>query len=228
MRIQLPPVDQPQLIREFFYDHLVGATVRVALRPPSAEWISGWCRMRGAVVPAGHDPAYEADVYLVDRKIDALAYQDAAFPRPASAGGSAPARGLRIARWRDPHSGDRTYAAAGTQPAPGYMADEQTFTVAASPSGESAVALYLCNAPLQRPSSPEHFLSTDAACEGQEKVMLLGYISAERDGLTPRALLRCLVTVQSPLRTGPRNLIGIDVRECRSQSIEAVLGYVGG
>lgn len=228
MRVQLPPADAPQPFQEFFYDHLAGATVRVALRPPSAEWLSAWCRMAGAAAPAGHTLPYEGDVHLANRKIDAAAYQDAAFPRPASTGGATPAPGLHIGRWRDPHSGDRTYAAAGTLPARGYIADGPGFAVAASPSGESAVALYLCNFPLQRPSSPEHFLSTDAACEGQEGHGLLGYVSARRDGLTPRALIRCLGTVQSPLRTGPRHLIGTDVRECRGHDIESVLGYVEG
>jgi hypothetical protein len=79
---------------------------------------------------------------------------------------------------------------------------------------------------LKRPDSPEHFLSTDENCEGQEKVALLGHISATRDGRTPRALLRCLMTVQSKLRTGPRHLATSDVLECRNHSIELVLGFV--
>lgn len=228
MRVQLPPTDAAQAFQEFFYDHQAGATVLVALRPPSAEWLGAWCQMAGTAVPAAHTLAYEGDVHLANRKIDAAAFQDAAFPRPASTGSHTPAPALHNGRWRDPRSADRTYAAAGTLPAPGYIADGPGFAEAASPLGESAVALYLCNFPLQRPSSPDHFLSTDAGCECQERLGLLGYLSARRDALTPRALIRCLGTVQSPLRAGPRHLIGTDVRECRGHPIESVLGYVEG
>jgi hypothetical protein len=227
MRIHLPAIHPPQPFHEFFYDHLMGSQVRVALRPLSAEVLTAWCRLAGAAVPTGYSQAYEGDVYLIDRKIDAAAYLDREFPRPARPDGRASAPAKSISRWFDPYSGDRTYSTTGTKPVAGYVLEGQPFAVRASPGADS-LGLYLCNFPLQRPSSPEHFLSTDGACEGQEKISLVGHISSTRDGQTPRALLRCLGTVRSALRTGPRHLATTDVLECRDHAIEAVLGYVEG
>ncbi|MBT9551791.1 MAG: hypothetical protein IV088_13140 [Hydrogenophaga sp.] len=152
---------------------------------------------------------------------------DREFPRPQAQGDGLAAPSRRIARWFHAHSGDRTYAPTGVNPGAGYVVDGPPFAVLQSPVADS-VGLYLCNAPLQRPASPEHFLSTDPACEGQEKVALLGHIRSSRDGQAPRSLLRCVVTVQSALRTGPRHLATPDVLECRGHAIESVLGYVAG
>lgn len=227
MQVRLPPVEPPhppQPFQDFFYDHLVGSTVRVVLRPPGAGHVGERCRMDGGV-PAAQAPVQEGDVFLLGRKIDAAAYTDRGFPRPPVLEDGAPIR--RISRWFDAHSGDRTYGPAGVKPDVGYEVEGPAFAVLSSP-GAGSVALYLCNAPLQRPSSPEHFLSTDPACEGQETVALLGHIRSRRDGQAPRALLRCVGTVQSPLRTGPRHLATPDVLECQDHAIEAVLGYVAG
>ena len=71
MRIHLPAIHPPQPFHHFFYDYLTGSQVRVALRPPSAELLTAWCRLAGAAVPTGYSQAYEGDVYLTDRKIDA-------------------------------------------------------------------------------------------------------------------------------------------------------------
>jgi hypothetical protein len=227
MQVRFPPVDPPhppQAFHEFFYDHLMGSTVRVVLRPPTAEQLGDLCRMAG-VASTVRLPVLDGDVVLQDRKIDAAAYTDREFPRPQAQGDDVPNR--RISRWFHAHTGDRTYAAPGVNPGAGYAVEGPPFTVLTSPVADS-VDLYLCNAPLQRPSSPEHFLSTDPACEGQEKVMLLGHIRSSRDGQAPRALLRCVLTVQSALRTGPRHLATPEVIECRGHAIEMVLGYVAG
>jgi len=230
IRINLPPIDRPQLFHEFFYDRLLGSQVRVLLSQPSTDKLTAMCRWAGTGVTAGtagYSQPYDGDVYLLDRKIDAAAYVDQEFPRPSRPGGNAGAPANRISRWFDAATGDRTYSTTGAKPMAGYAREGQPFSLRADPGVETR-GLYLCNAPLRRPDSPEHFLSTDDACEGQEKISLLGYVSSIRDGRTPRALLRCLRTVQSPLRTGPRHLITIDVQECRDDSIEMVLGYVEG
>jgi hypothetical protein len=224
MRIGLPPIDPPRPFHEFFYDHLKGAQVRVAFRPPSAGEINARCPTAST---AALPQEYEGDVYLLDRKIDAAAYVDREFPRPARADGIASVAAKKISRWFDAYTGDRTYGTAGTQPPANYVIEAKPFSVRASPGADS-LGLYLCNFPLKRPDSPEHFLSTDDACEGQEKVALLGHISATRDGQTPYALLRCLGTVQSALRTSSRHLATADVLECRNHSIELVLGFVEG
>jgi hypothetical protein len=222
MRISLPPIHPPQPFQEFFYDYLKGAQVRVALRPRSAGEMGAGCPLASS---AGYPQTYEGDVYLLDRKIDAAAYVDREFPRPARPNDLANAPARKISRWFDAYTGDRTYGTTGTKPAAGYVVEGKPFSVRAS-AGADTLGLYLCNFPLKRPDSPEHFLSTDENCEGQEKVALLGHISATRDGLTPRALLRCIMTVQSKLRTGPRHLATSDVLECRNRSIELVLGFV--
>lgn len=225
MRIQLPPIQPPLPFREFFYDHLVGSQVRVTLRPTFVEQLTAGCRSTGSAIPPRSAQPFEGDVYLIDRKIDAVAYVDPEFPRPARSDDRASASTKRISRWFDSYSGDRTYAPKGTKPAGEYVLEGQPFAVRVSPAADS-VGLYLCNFPLQRPDSPEHFLSTDGACEGYEKIALLGHIGSARDGETPRALVRCLGTVKSPLRTGPRHLATTNILECRNRSIEAVLGYV--
>jgi hypothetical protein len=230
IRINLPPSDRPQLFREFFYDRLLGSQVRVVLIQPSTDELTARCRgagTGGTAGAAGYSNPYDGAVYLLDRKIDAASYVDREFPRPPGSDGNAGAPVKRISRWFDAASGDRTYSTTGAKPIAGYAREGQPFSLRADPGAESR-GVYLCNAPLHRPDSPEHFLSTDAACEGQEKISLLGYVSSIRDGRTPRALLRCLGTVQSPLRTGPRHLITIDIKECRDHSIEMVLGYVEG
>lgn len=225
MRIQLPRIEPPQPFQEFFHDHLAGSQVRVTLHPTLVEKLAAGCRSTRSAIPAKSAQPFEGDVHLFDRKIDAAAYVDPDFPRPARSVDRASASTKRIARWFDPSTGDRTYAPTGTTPAGAYVPEGQPFKVLVD-GGADAVALYLCNFPLKRPDSPEHFLSTDDACERYEKIALLGHIRPIRDGASPRALLRCLGTVQSPLRTGPRHLATTDVRECRNQSIELVLGYV--
>jgi hypothetical protein len=162
------------------------------------------------------------DLEVGDRRIEATSDLAHDFPLPP-----APAAGLdrTVARFTDPHTGDRTYGTNGTTP-PAYVPEGRPFRISAGPF-TNARALHLCNAPFARPSSPEHFLSTDSGCEGREMVGLLGYIGATRDGRTPRALLRCRRTVESPLLTNTRHLVTTDVRECNGASIEAVLGFVG-
>ena len=222
MRIGLPAIDPPRPFHEFFYDHLKGAQVRVAFRPPSAGEINSRCPTASATtIPQ----EYQGDVYLLDRKIDAAAYVDRAFPRPARPDGLARAPARSISRFFDAFTGDRTYGMTGTELPFNYVVEGKPFFVSANPGADSR-GLYLCNFPLKRPDSPEHFLSTDDACEGQEKVALLGHVSATRDGQTPYALLRCLGTVQSALRTSSRHLATSDVLECRNHSIELVLGFV--
>lgn len=219
MRVQLPPIQPPQPFDEFFHDHLVGLNVRVTLPATFVQQLTTGCRSTGSALPAKSAPAFAGDVYLFDRRIDAAAYVDPALPRPARPEGGVEAPTRRIARWFDPTSDDRTYLPAGTKPPANYGPEGQPFAVLVNP-GADAVALYLCNFRMRRPDRPQHFLSTDGACESYEKIALLGYIRPVRDGESPRALLRCL-------RNGPRHLATTDVRECRNQSIELVLGYVG-
>jgi hypothetical protein len=57
---------------------------------------------------------------------------------------------------------------------------------------------------------------------------LPGYVGTEREGLTPRALIPCLRSVQSPLRTDPRHLIGAGVRDAGCQDMKRVPGYIKG
>jgi hypothetical protein len=224
MRISLPPIDPPQPFEEFFHNHLEGSPVRVALRARSPTAMGAGCPL---VVSAGYPQTYQGDVYLLERKIDAAAYLDPAFPRPARTDARASAPRKSISRFVDAFTGDRTYGPTDTLLPFNYVIEGKPFYVGASPGADSR-GLYLCNFPLKRPDSPEHFLSTDDACEGQEKIVLLGHVSATRDGQTPFALLRCLGTVQSPLRTSARHLATTDVLECRNKSIELVLGYVEG
>jgi hypothetical protein len=224
MRINLPAIHPPQSFHEFFYDHLKGAQVRVALRRPSAGEITARCPTAST---AALPEEYQGDVYLLDRKIDAAAYVDREFPRPARPDGRVSAPAKSISRFFDAYTGDRTYGTTGTELPVNYVMEGKPFSVRAN-AGADSRGLYLCNFPLKRPDSPEHFLSTDDACEGQEKVALLGHISATRDGQTPYALLRCLGTVQSALRTSARHLATSDVLECRNHSIELVLGFVEG
>ncbi|MEO8755702.1 MAG: hypothetical protein ABI624_23815 [Casimicrobiaceae bacterium] len=203
VRVDIPTGNAPQAFRHFFYERLIGSDVRVVLQ-----------------APAPRHPRYRGNVLLDGTPIDQSTDFSRDFPilLPSSLT-QGPAR--LVLRWFDPHSGDRTYAE--TAP-PGYVTENRRFVVQAKPHASSR-ELYLCNLPLKRPESPEHFLSTDAACEGQETVALLGYIGASRDPYTPRTLVRCDITVQSPLLTGPRHLATTDVRECGA-SPTMVVGFV--
>ena len=93
-----------------------------------------------------------------------------------------------VARFVDPPD-RRSHLRGGSRTAPpGYTAEGGVFRVSAT-AFDGSRALYLCNAPFERPASPEHYLSTDSACEGRAVVRLLGHVGVARDARTPRALL---------------------------------------
>jgi hypothetical protein len=221
VRVDIPAGTVREAFRPFFYERLIGTDVQVVLQAPLADLLYPYCSGTfNSASLAPRQPRYHGNVLVGGTPIDQATDLARDFPiLPAST--QTRGRVIPMIRWLDPHSGDRTYAEYAP---PGYVTENHRFGVQAQ-EHPPARELYLCNLPLKRPDSPEHFLSTDAACEGQETVTLLGYIGVSRDAYTPRTLIRCDRTVQSPLRTGPRHLATTDVRECGNSNI-LVLGFV--
>jgi hypothetical protein len=251
VRIALPFQLPGEGFRAFYYERLFGTPVRIVLHEDTPGWRERLCAMRVPYEGQSRDPGavreedpgasdtrrrrrrdaqaapiveLPGDVYVDEKRIDATSDLDRDFPLPAPRGGIAKATAI-VARFVDPRTGDRTYATGRAAP-PGYTAEGRVFRLSAT-AFDGSRALYLCNAPFERPASAEHFLSTDSACEGREVVRPLGHVGVARDARTPRALLRCLRTVQSPLLTKTRHLVTSDVRECNGGiGVEAVLGFV--
>jgi hypothetical protein len=224
LRIDPPAAVDARAFEAFYYERLAGAEVRVVLRD-----VSQWDRQQRC---DDLDPStgvvkvkrVVGDLYLDGTRVDGASRDLLATFPAAPAHPAPPGERVVVTRYVDPESGNRTYA-TGTAP-PGTTREGSSFAVRRTAFAGSK-PLRVCNAPFRRPESPEHFLSTDEACEGYQPVALLGFVGTTRTADTPRALVRCLRTVQAPLLTNRRHLSTTDVGECRDGIVEAVTGFTG-
>ena len=224
VRIDAPIAVDARRFEPFFYERLAGSEVRVVPRELSQWDRQQRCDDFDAATGTVKVKSIVGDLYLDGARIDPSSTAlRATFP-VAAAQIHPTGADVRVGRFVDAQTGNRTYA-SGNAPA-GYAREGTTFAVRRTPF-EGSKALRVCNAPSRRPDAPEHFLSIDDACEGHQSVAVLGYVGAARTADTPRALVRCVRTVQAPLLTIRRHLSTVDVDECRDGIMEATTGFTG-